>query len=44
MYLFVQELPGVLFYVAFIQVGGQTHQADLGEAEVRQLDVSQRSD
>lgn len=43
-HLFVQELPGVFLDVSFIQVRGQAHQADLGEAEVRQLDVSHGGD
>lgn len=39
-YLFIQELPGILLYVSFIQVGGQAHQTHLGQAEVCELDVA----
>lgn len=40
LYLFVQELPRVFFYVSFIEVGGQAHQAHFRQAKVSQLDVS----
>lgn len=40
-YLLVQELPRVFLDVSLVQVGGETHQTDLREAEVRQLDVTQ---
>lgn len=39
-YLFIQKLPSILLYVSFIQVGGQTHQTHLRQAEVCQLDVT----
>lgn len=43
-YLFIKELSGVFLYVSFIQVCGQTHQTDLWETEVCQLDVSHGGD
>lgn len=43
-YLFVEELSGVFLDVSFVQVCGQTHQTDLWETEVRQLDVSHGGD
>lgn len=38
-YLLVQELPGILFNVALIQVCCQAHQANFRKAKVSKLDV-----
>lgn len=38
-YLLVQELPGILFNVALIQVCCQTHEANFRKAKVGELDV-----
>lgn len=43
-YLFIEELSGVFLDVSFIQVCGQTHQTDLWETEVCQLDVTHGRD
>lgn len=42
--LLVDELPGVLLNVSFIQVGGHVHQANLGQPEVGQFNVSHGGD
>lgn len=38
-YLLVQELPGILFNVALIQVCCQTHETNFRKTEVSELDV-----
>lgn len=43
-HLLVRELPCLFVNVAFIQIGGQGHEAHLAEAEVSQLDVAKGSD
>ena len=42
--LLVGELLGLLVDVALVQVGGEGHEAHLGETEVGELDVAERSD
>lgn len=39
LYLLVQELPGILFNVALIQVCCQAHEANFRKAKVSKLDV-----
>lgn len=43
-HLLVHKLSGILLNVTFIQVGGHAHETDLGQAEVRQLDVAEGGD
>lgn len=43
-HLFVHKLSGILLDVTFVQVGGHAHEADLGQAKVRQLDVAKGGD
>lgn len=43
-HLLVHKLSSILLDVTFIQVGGHAHEADLGQAEVRQLDVAEGGD
>ena len=43
-HLFVQELPGILLDVAFIEVGGEAHEPHLGEAKIREFDVPHGGD
>ena len=43
-HLLVHELPGVLLDVAFVEVGGHTHEPNLRPAEVSELDVAKRGD
>lgn len=43
-HLLVHKLSGILLDVAFVQVGGHAHEAYLGQAEVRQLDVAEGGD
>lgn len=43
-HLLVQELAGVLLDVLLVQVGGQVHQTDLGQAKVCELDVAHGCD
>lgn len=39
-HLLVHELPGVFLDVAFVEVGGHTHEPNLRQAEVSELDVA----
>lgn len=43
-HLLVHELPGVFLDVAFVEVGGHTHEPNLRQAEVSELDVAKRGD
>ena len=43
-HLLVHELPGVFLDVAFVEVGGHTHEPNLRQAEVSELDVAERGD
>lgn len=43
-HLLIHELPGVFLDVAFVEVGGHTHEPNLRQAEVSELDVAKRGD
>lgn len=43
-HLLVNELSGVLLYVSFIQVGCHIHEADFGEPEISEFNMSHGSD
>lgn len=39
-YLLVRELTGIFLYVPLVQISGHVHQADFGQSEICQLNVS----
>lgn len=44
MYLFIQELPGVLLDVSLVQVCGETHETHFRQTEISEFNVTHGRD